>query len=110
MAAFQLPNPIRISCTECHRDMRVEYQTCEAYDDTVLVAAECDCGRVFSVVDGFLLHRLVQQGQPLIAQALKHDPELGRHARDRIRALQERVAEYEKWIAAATWAQERPRP
>lgn len=110
MTAVAIPNPVRICCTECHRDMRVEYQTYEAYGDAVIVAAECDCGRVFAEIDAISLRRLVQQGHPVIAQALKHSPELGQHARERMRAIRERMAEYERWIAAATWAQERPRP
>lgn len=107
---YIIPNPLPISCTDCHRLMRVEFQTHETHNDTVLVAAECDCGRLFGVVDALLLHHLVQRGQPLIAQTLKHDPTLGNHAKERVQALRARMAEYERWIAAATWAQEKPRP
>lgn len=105
-----IPNPIRIACTECHRDARVEFQLEELHSDSLLVAAECDCGRVFAEIDAPLLHRLVRGGEPVIARGLKHNPELGRHAKERMALLRERMADYERWIAAATWAQERPRP
>lgn len=106
---YTIPDPLRIACTECHRDMRVEFQMHSPSEDSVIVAAECDCGRIIGVVDGFLIHRLAKDGVPLIAHSIKHDPAIGDWAKQRIVHLRERMATYERWIGAATWANERPR-
>lgn len=109
--ATVIPNPVRIACTECHRDARVEFQCHETWNDALIVAAECDCGRFIAEVDGFLFRArgLGTQLQPLIASSLRHIPELGVHAKERVVALRDRMAQYERVIAAATWANDRPR-
>jgi hypothetical protein len=107
--ATATPNPLRIACTECHRDMCVEFQSHEPHDDSVVVAAECECGRLIGVIDGLLILQLVRDGRPLIAAGIQNDPALGDYAKERLAALQTRMATYERWIAAATWAREKPR-
>jgi hypothetical protein len=108
---MMIPNPMRIACTECHRDAHIEFQGYQSNDDTIVVAAECDCGRVLALVDGLLISRgYGSQQQPIIASSLRHDADLGTHAKERIQALRERISYYERWIAAATWARDKLRP
>jgi len=105
-----IPNPVRIACTECHRDAHVEFQDHQTHDDSLIVAAECGCGRVLAVVGGVLIFRgYGSQQQPIIASSLRHDADLGTHAKERIAALRERISHYERWIAAAQWARDKPR-
>lgn len=82
------------------------------HDDSLLVAAECGCGRVFAMVDGMLLAHgdWGSQHRPLIMSTLRHDPTIGTHVKDRIRAMRDRIGELERMIGAATWASARPMP
>ncbi|HKP06816.1 MAG TPA: hypothetical protein VJU58_06145 [Microbacterium sp.] len=110
MAAIQIPDPLRIACTECHRDMRVELQQFKSYNDSVIVAAECDCGRVIAEIDGpLIVGGLGTKERPIVGLALRNNPDIGADARGRIAALRERMAILERLIAAATWTREKPR-
>lgn len=105
-----IPDPLRIACTECHRDMLVEFQMFEIHHDSVIVAAECDCGRVMAEVDGMLItHGYGTRERPLVGMSLTHRSDLGTDAKERIASLRERMALLERLIAAATWAHEKPR-
>lgn len=105
-----IPNPIRIACTECHRDARVEFQIYDAERGALIVAAECGCGRVIAAIDDRRfwceLGRGLGQRRPLIASDLQHLPTLGLHAKEAIAEFRDRIAHYERVIAAATWASE----
>jgi hypothetical protein len=106
-----IPNPLRIACTECHRDMRVEFQSHETYNDSVIVAAECDCGRVLAEIDGQLcLAGWGRQARPFIASMLNDSPYIGADAKGCIATLRDRIATLERLIAAATWVRDKPRP
>jgi hypothetical protein len=104
-----IPNPLSISCTTCHQAMRVEHQSGSQGMDGVLVAAECRCGRSIGMIWGESISTHTNSGRPLIAHDIVADPELGDWARKRIASARERIAESERWIAAATWAHEKPR-
>ncbi len=108
--AIAIPNPIRIACTECHQDMRIEHQSTDTHYDSLCVAAECDCGRVFGEIAGELI--VMGWGtkeRPIIAHALRHNPELGANAKTQIDRLRERMAVHERTIAVATWARQKLR-
>jgi hypothetical protein len=101
----------RIACTECHRDMRIEMQHVEPYNDSVIVAAECDCGRIMGEVDGLCIKRFELDGKvPLIAAASTDVAgEIGRQSATQVARLRDRIAVYERRIAAATWVSAKPR-
>lgn len=105
-----IPNPVRLACTDCHRDMRVQFQTFEPATDSLIVAAECDCGRVMGEIDGHLLQAgFGTPARPFHGSSMQHIPELGHGAKERIIAMRGRIDELERLIAAATWASERLR-
>lgn len=108
--ATVIPDPLRIACTECHRDMSVRFQSFAMHTDSMVVAAECGCGRVFGEIDGALIVAgWGSKGRPIIAHALRHNADLGPHAANQLAKLRERMDHYERMIGAATWASERPR-
>lgn len=91
--------------------MLVEFQMFEVYHDSVIVAAECDCGRVLAEIDGMLLTHGDHgtRERPLVGMSLTHRPDFGVAAKERLAELRERMALLERLIAAATWAHEKPR-
>lgn len=103
--AYVIPNPLPISCTDCHQLMRVEFQDANQAHDSVIVAAECRCGRIIGEIFGQALHAHARGNRPLLRADIGRDTgAIGEQAAESIRYASERIAEQERWIAAATWA------
>lgn len=94
-----IPNPLPISCTECHQPMRVEHQSIAHARDEIIVAAECGCGRIIGSI-------LPCRGRPFIRADIVADSrgDIGKEAAHVIGYCRERIADMERLIAAATWA------
>lgn len=104
--AYTIPSPLPINCTDCHQPMRVEFQGANRAHDSVIVAAECRCGRIIGEIFGQVLHAHCRGNRPLLRADIGRDTgfEIGEQAAEVIRYAHERIAEMERWIAAATWA------
>lgn len=104
MTALTIPNPIPISCTDCHRTMRVEFQEIDEVNDATMIAAECRCGRVIGRVPGRTLFAL-RSGRPILRSDIDRDlGDVGEEATRAIERYRSRIAAMERLISAATWA------
>jgi hypothetical protein len=105
--AHTIPDPLPISCTDCHQAMRIEFQRISPMRDEIIVAAECRCGRLLGAVFGGTVAAQRHAGRPIT----RHDidacqGDIGKDAADSIAFARQRIADAERLIAAATWANE----
>jgi hypothetical protein len=88
--------------------MRVELQLARwSWSDTIIVAAECQCGRII----GEIAHRavlLLERGRPLMRADIqvRADVDLGKEAAECIVRSREAIADMERLVAAATWVRD----
>lgn len=96
-----VPKPLPISCTDCHRQMWIEHQSIEHNRDAVIVAAECACGRIIGIVTGM---RMAQRAAQPLTRADIVAEDIGASSAALAASAREYIAELERRIAAATWA------
>lgn len=100
-----IPSPLPISCTDCNQPMRVEFQMDQwSWCHTVIIAAECRCGRVIGTIARRAVLEL-DDGRSLTRADIKvqADADLGKEAAESIAQYREAIADMERVIAAATW-------
>lgn len=105
MSATPIPDPLPVSCTDCHQPMRVEYQCIDGLRDSVTVAAECRCGRVIGSVCGSKIAAHRYGARPITRRDIDaYLGDVGKEAAGMIAFARQRIAEAERLVAAATWA------
>ena len=105
-------SPVRpnIVCLVCREIMRVHHEQYSAARRGILVATECSCGRVIGLVPQPLGDSPPHySSNDLDTSGLSPNDVAGR-ASQAVADAHQRIADAEKWIAAATWALARPRP